>query len=221
VAAGTATVVHPSPLHPSSTPRLGVIEREVIMKSRLFFRTLCVGAALLVPAGGLTVLGVGTAGASTTIHTVATSNAKLGSLGTMTLITITCHTPVIGTNQCTAAGQFKLTAGHITVLLTGKLLVTIITTAGTKKIHKMAFKSGATGLLKKTAATTAKFTGCTVASLPAITYAATGGTGLKWAATNVTLSGTTITGTCTTKTFLQMTDINGHKISSTLTFNAA
>jgi hypothetical protein len=189
------------------------------MKSRLLIRAFCVGAALLVPAGGLTVLGIGTAGA-TTSSLVTTSNAKLGSLGTMTmagtaLFTVTRH----GTIQVTIAKTFALTTGHINVKLTASLLVTVVTTSGTKTLSKVGFKAGGKGLLTKTATTTAKFTGCTIGTLPAVTYART--TALKWTATNVTLAGVTVTGTCTTKTFLKNTDIAGHKLASTLTFSAA
>ena len=46
------------------------------MKARLFIRAICVGAALLVPAGGLTMVGVGTAGANTKVQ--LTMSAKLG-----------------------------------------------------------------------------------------------------------------------------------------------
>jgi hypothetical protein len=166
-----------------------------------------------------TVLGDGVAGA-TTATLVATSNAKLRPLGTITmagtaLFTVTGH----GTIQVTIAKTFALTTGHISVKLTASLLVTVVTTSGTKTLSKVRFKAGGKGLLTKTATTTAKVTGCTIATLPAVTYART--TALKWSATNVTMAGVTVTGSCTTKTFLKNTDIPGRKISSTWTFSVA
>jgi hypothetical protein len=193
----------------------GVIERNTSMRSRLLFRALCVGAALLVPAGGLTVLGVGTAGANPATL-VTTSNVKLGSFGTVTMVgtTLFTKTTAVGTKQIDlVTKQFQVLNTSIMILSTITLLITILTTSGTKKINKVGFKIHGSGTLKGT-----NFTGCSVTTLPAIAYAKT--TALKWIATNLTLSGVSVSGSCTTKSVLT-SDISGHKFFSTLTFSAA
>jgi hypothetical protein len=186
------------------------------MKRRLLFQVLCVGAALLVPAGGLAVLGIGTAGASTATL-VATSKVKLAPIGTMTMVGLTLFTKTaaVGTKQINITSQFPIVGAGTTLvtLVDAKLLVTIKTTAGVKSIRQVDIKSGASVAIKG-----GGYTGCRVSTLPAISYGKT--TALKWTATNVTLSGVSVTGTCTTKSVLE-SDIAGHKISSTLTFSAA
>jgi hypothetical protein len=187
------------------------------MKSRPLFRALCVGAALLVPAGGLAVLGIGTAGAST-VSLVATSQMKIGSLGTMTIAGIALFTSTsTGTIQRTETSQSLIIGSLIQNLKMLTILVMVKTTSGSKKIQDVAFRSGGSIGIVGTGATV-KYNGCSITTLPAITYAKT--TALKWTTTNVTLSGVKVTGSCTTKSVLT-SDISGHKLSSTLTFSAA
>ena len=86
------------------------------MKSRLFIRALCVGAALLVPTGGLTTFSIATTGATTnqTLQFGLTSTAKLGSIGTAILTGISC--PMTAT-QCTLTSQITITKGGMSGIL--------------------------------------------------------------------------------------------------------
>jgi hypothetical protein len=185
------------------------------MKSRSILRSLCIGAALLVPAGGLAVLGAGTAGATTTTL-VSVSKVKIGGFVNATLIGTTLFkTTAVGTQQ------FKITnvttqGGGISARFAGTLLVTIMTTSGTKSIHKVKIKTGDSILI--TGSTSGGFKGCVI-NLPPIIYSSTSHHPLKWSATTISLSGVTITGSpCTTGSDLA-SFIRGHVLDSTMTFS--
>jgi hypothetical protein len=186
------------------------------MKSRLLIRALCVGAALLVPAGGLTVLGIGTAGA-VTIKTVATSTAKLAGVGSFTMKTIACgtiskttnatHTCAVVTKQALITGGG---GGH------GLIKITIII-----KITGGAIK----GVKAKTASiliksTTSGTKGCKITTIPSITYA---GSSTTWSIVTKSLTGVTVTdtssvGPCNTATSIA-NSINTGKLNSKITFS--
>ena len=167
------------------------------MKSRLFIRALCVGAALLVPAGGLTTLGMTTAGATTnqTLQFGTPSTANLPTFGKAILTSVSC--PMSAT-QCTITSQITITKGgtqKIKLLpVTFKLLVkqthtNLVITAVTLK--KSAF------VLKNTG-----FTHCKISTVPAT---ALNLTGTSWKISGVSLSAVTIGttgGTCTKKSTL-------------------
>jgi hypothetical protein len=210
------------------------------MKPRLLIRSLCVGAALLVPAGGLTVLGVGTAGAAqNTIQLISPSTANLGTLGTATLAGILCTVLLaVGTQQCTRiivtktnkTAQIPIIVGgiHVLTLLmtTTKMLWTITTTSGSLKFHKAGFKkttikTGTTHLLiiKSVPGHTATKTGCSISGMPAITYSKTGTTGRKFKTITNSLSGTTVTGCAggSTTNSAVATQLHGSKLNSTIT----
>ena len=189
------------------------------MKSRLFIRAMCVGAALLVPAGGLTVLGIGTAGA-VTIKTVATSTAKLGTIGTLTLSGMACGTISKTTNRvvtCTVSNlQGTLKRGTTVIgkgLITLKLTLTITSGAfaGVKvKTVKILLKTTTTGT-----------NGCKINGIPSETYTKT--TTLVWKISTKSLAAVTVTdtatqGPCNTATAIQ-TEITAGKLASTITFN--
>jgi hypothetical protein len=207
------------------------------MKSRLLIRSLCVGAALLVPAGGLTVLGVGTAGATqNTIQFVATSTAKLGTLGTATLVNLLCTILLaVGTQQCTikVTGTSKaqipilVTGTHVlTLLMTGtKMLFTIITTGGSLKFHKIGLKATTikTVTIKSHTGHTTTKTGCKIAGMPAIIYSKTGTTGRKFKSATNPLSNTSVTGCAggSTTNSAVATQLHGSKLNSTITISSS
>jgi hypothetical protein len=216
------------------------------MKSRLLIRSLCVGAALFVPAGGLTVLGVGTAGATqNTIQFVATSTAKLGTLGTATLNGVLCTVILaVGTQQCTIIGAstttktnktaqipILITTVHVlTLLLTSattktKILFTIITTAGALKFHKIGFKAATikTVTIKSFGGHTTTRTGCKIAGMPAITYSKTGTTGRKFKTITNSLSGTSVTGCAggSTTNSAIATQLHGSKLNGIITISSS
>ena len=174
------------------------------------------GAALLVPAGGLTVLGVGTVGA-TTSSLVTTSTATLGSLGSMTMSGIALFpTTSTGTIQKNLTTQLLPIGSKLKIKLTASLLIKVATTP--KKITAVSIKVSAHGLLTTGVSPTTVFNGCSVTGLPKITYSKT--SALVWKATTVSLSSVTVGGSCTTKTMLT-SDIHGHTLASKLTFSAA
>jgi hypothetical protein len=190
------------------------------MKSRSILRSLCIGAALLMPAGGLAVLGAGTAGASTSSLT-SVSKVKVGTLVSVTLTGTTLfNTSAVGTHQI---GITKVTTqgGNINTRLTGTLVVTIVTTSGTKSIHKVKIKPGAS--ITITGATSGGLKGCEIVDLPVLDYNSV--TALKWTSTTNSLDGVSITGptgptSCTGR--LAIKDyITDHVLDSTLTFSAA
>ena len=189
------------------------------MKSRLLIRAMCVGAALLVPAGGLTVLGIGTAGA-VTIKTVAPSTAKLGTVGTLTLAGMPCHTitkTVKRTVQCTISNfQGTLKRAGIVIgkgLITIHLLITI-----TNSIIK-GVKIKTIKIVLKTP-TTSGSNGCKINGIPSETYS---GSSTSWSITTKSLSAVTVgdtssVGPCHTAVAIQ-SEITAGKLSSTITFS--
>jgi hypothetical protein len=187
------------------------------MKSRSILRSFCIGAALLMPAGGLAMLGAGTAGA-TTVGLVSVSKVKVASLFTLTMVGRTLfNATAVGTQRIAITTTF--TQGHgITARLTGTLSVTVATAGGTKSIQKVKIRENASLLI--TGPTSEGLKGCDIVDLPPADY--NGTTALKWSATGISLSGVSITGptSCTGKTALADA-ITGKKLSSTLTFSAA
>ena len=171
----------------------------------------------MVPAGGLTVLAAGTAGATQT--TVATSNAKLGTLGTMTLIGMTCNTTTVGTQTCSLAtantsGQYKITKGgtKFTALLAGTLIIKVhaaltITSAKISSGWNFTIKGGT-------------FPGCKITVAKVITFA---GSAKVLTTTTITITTANITGagtgTCTSAKITTVKgQITGAKLKSTITF---
>jgi hypothetical protein len=175
------------------------------MKSRLFIRALCVGAALLVPAGGLATLGMTTAGAITNqellitkISTLVKATAKLGSLGSAILSTKQC-TMTATVCSFTALGQITITKGGTTqgislLPVSGSIKVT--QSATNLVISAAAIRASSFTLKGKT------FTHCKISGVPATALALSSG---RWKATTVSMSGVTVTstnGTCLKKTTL-------------------
>jgi hypothetical protein len=193
-------------------------ERKAVMKPRLLLRAFCVGSALLVPTSGLTVLGFGTAGAAT-VSLVATSNLKLGAFGTITMSGITLFpTTTVGGIQKNVMKQLPVkNMPKKMALVSYNILANVLTSSGTKTITSDTTKDDGEVEVKATTGTSG-FTGCEIINLPTITYSKV--TALKWAATTVSLTSVSVTGSCTTKTALEA-DIFGHKLSSTMTFSAA
>jgi hypothetical protein len=170
-----------------------------------------------MPAGGLAVLGAGTAGA-TTVGLVSVSNVKVASLFTLTMVGRTLfNTTAVGTQRIAITTTFTQ-GGGITARLTGTLSVTVATTGGTKSIQKLKIRDHASLLI--TGPTSEGLKGCDIVDLPPVGYSST--SALKWSATTISLSGVSITGptSCTGRTALADA-ISGHKINSTLTFSAA
>jgi hypothetical protein len=194
------------------------------MRRRLLIRALRVGVALLVPVGGLTVLGVDTAGATTTIQTVATSTATLGTIGTATMVGISCSITISGgTKQCHLTNQqFKIskTGSDIaTLLVSGTLLFTIVTTSGTKSFKKIGFKKTTIKAGIKSTVTPG-INDCAIAGLPAIEYSKTGSSGLKWSSKTNSLAGTSVTGCANaTRDVTVEGQLHGSKLNGILTFN--
>jgi hypothetical protein len=175
-----------------------------MMKSRLFIRTLCVGAALLIPAGGLAALGVGTAGA-TTITLGSPSKASLGAFGTMTLV---------GKVIPGSTGQVSITTIQANITATGKTGLKALIVAPTKVLITTA------SITFKTVQVVIKNTGFTHCEilLPNIGFTHTAGT--KYVATGLSLSSATIKtsgGTCTKKTTLTTDFKSPHTLSGTIT----
>jgi hypothetical protein len=174
------------------------------MKSRVFIRALCVGTALLVPASGLTTLGVTTTGATTNQQLTVTGIARMGGLGVAIIGPILC---TMVATQCAITQQITITKNGTQALkalpATWKILVKQTNT--NLVITAVGLKRGAFGL-KATG-----FTHCKISTVPAASLSLTAG---KWVATTISLSGVTISttgGTCTKKTTLT-TDFT-HKLS--------
>ena len=181
------------------------------MKSRSFIRALCVGAALLVPAGGLTTLTT-TAGATTnqTLQFGSPSIIKLGQIGSIILTGKHC---AMTATQCalTTLGQITFTKGGTQTISflpnSGSVLVTqsstnLVITAASIKAFSLTFK----GL---------GFTHCRINGLPRTTLSAKSG---KWKTTTVSMSGATIAttgGTCTKKVTLTTLFVS-QKLSASL-----
>jgi hypothetical protein len=169
-----------------------------------------------MPAGGLAVLGAGTAGAATT-GLVSVSKVKIGTFANVTLVGTTLFkTTAVGTQQIKIT-KVTTQGGGISAQFKGTLLVTIVTTSGTKTIHKVKIKSGDSILI--TGTTSGGFKGCVI-NLPPIIYSSTP-PHLKWSATTISLSGVTITGSPCTAGSTLGGFISGHELDSTLTFSAA
>jgi hypothetical protein len=193
------------------------------MKSRLFIRALCVGAALLVPAGGLTTLGTTTAGATTNQElligkspSTMPSTIKLGSLGSATLSGEQCLMggtvcqfttlgPIIITKNGTTKSIFALpNFGSIKVTQTRTNLVI---TAASIRVDSFTLK----GLT---------FTKCKITGIPATALSLSSG---KWKATTVSMSGVSISttgGTCTKKSTLTTDFTTKLRVSLILTTKA-
>jgi hypothetical protein len=174
------------------------------MKPRLLIRALCVGAALLVPVGGLAVLGVGTAGANTTIQFVSVSKANLGTVGTATLVGILCTvtTATKGTKQCKVILTKTAKTAQIPIKVNGVvvlhlLLTTInalvtVTPAGT--IKKINFKAATIATIQIKSTTTPALNNCLIRGMPGILFVKT--TSTKFKAVTVAIGAPTVAG-CT------------------------
>ena len=197
------------------------------MKSRLLIRALCVGAALLVPAGGLAVLGAGTAGAAAlTVNFVATSTAKLGTFGTATLVGVLCNIAtktVAGVKQCAliltkTASTLQIPIKNASNVVFAKILLTgskaTFTINATKKTHKITFKTGsiATLVIKQTT-TTGKINNCKISAMPTISF--TGTTPTFTSTTSI--ASRTVSGCKTSSETATITgQLNGHSLKGTL-----
>ena len=194
---------------------LGIVERKV-MKPRLLIRALCAGGMLLALTGGASFFSIEVVGATTTITTVATSNARFGTLFSVTMVGISCTVTGAATHQCEITKQGSI-ADTLTALISGKLLITVSGAGPT--IHKVSIK--AINVVIKSKGTNAGVNGCKLLTFPRIVFSGT--TNTKWTATTASLSAVTVTdtssvGECTTRTLLQ-SDITGHSLGSTLTFS--
>jgi hypothetical protein len=180
------------------------------MKPRLLFRALCVGAALLVPVGGLTVLGLGTGTASastTTISFGSTSKLVFGSLGSANLsgktatatgsgqwvIGLTVQIPI--TNATPPAALLVGTKIGFLATHTG----TVINTFKTKLVSQIVLKIGTTK--------------CGILTIPAITFNLTSG---KWKASATSLSSVTVKTTSCTRHGAIQTEINSGTLTGTV-----
>jgi hypothetical protein len=170
------------------------------MKSRLLIRALCVGAALLVPAGGLATLGITTAGATTNqelLITVGSTGAKLGTLGTAILATKQC---AMTSTVCTFT-----TLGQITITKGGTKGISLLPVSGSIKVTQSATNLVITAASIRVSSFTLKgktFTHCKITGVPATSLSSSSG---KWKATTVSMSAVTVTGTggtCIKKTTL-------------------
>jgi hypothetical protein len=195
------------------------VEKGNTMKSRSLFRALCAGAALLVPAGGLTMFSVGTAQATTggTLTFGASSTVTIGSLGVVTLYSLlvptntTIPTPAPLTIQFTKATfQAPIRSSTADVLVKGAVLLSIVTHT---TVNSLGVKSGWVAVLKHLS-----LTFCKLATMPAVTAAKTSTTG-RWTASGISLSGVKIKttgGTCSKKSTLA-SDLGGsNRLSVTL-----
>lgn len=208
----------------AANPQYRGHRKEDTMKSRLLIRAVCVGAALLVPAGGLTVLGAGVASAGTTIQSTGTT-ATFGALGKVPLADIilctlpspgTCQSPIVTpTHKTIKTAQLKITKTGTkigTALITGKALITWSTGPIFNKVEIKTLN-----VVIKAAVTTG-FDGCKLLTFPTVIYSKTSNT--KWDATTVSLSSVVITdtsahGSCSKSSTLH-TELSGSKLKSKL-----
>ena len=167
---------------------------------------------MLGPAGVLTALGSGTAGAAQT--SVTPSSAVLGPLGSMTLKGLSCTVTVAGTHQCTITGQFKVTKGStiLTTLLMAKLEISV---KSSLTINSAKIKSTWAFTIK-----TSPYKSCKITVAKVLTFA---GSGRVLSARTITIPAADITGTagstCTaTKITTIKRQITGAKLDSTITF---
>ena len=176
---------------------------------------------MLIAVGGPTVLGTGTAGANTDIQTVTPSFAKLGTIGTMTMKTISCTiTIAVGTHQCpTISKQLGIKRAGTkvaTALFTAKLLLTIATSSGTKSFKKGRIDT-ANVTIKSTATT--GINNCKILALPTLIYSKTAS--LKLISNTNSLAGVSVTG-CAGGSSVDAqlaSELTGSELSSTITFN--
>jgi hypothetical protein len=184
------------------------------MEARLFIRAMCVGAALLVPAGGLTMVGVGTAGANTKVQ--LTMSAKLGGVGTLKAKTFLC-TIAAGTHQCPATTiQFTILKGATqpgkALFTTSKILITL-----GPPVRKISVKKNADIQIKST--TVPGINGCLITIGIKITFTQTAAPNTKkWHANTISTTTVKVTTTsaCATHTTIQ-SEISGTKITADLT----
>jgi hypothetical protein len=186
------------------------------MKPRLLIRALCAGGMLLALTGGASFFSIEVVGATTTITTVATSNARFGTLFSVTMVGISCTVTGIATHQCEITKQGSI-ADTLTALISGIMLLTV--SAAGPTIHKVSIKT--INVIIKGKGSNVGVNGCKLLTFGRIVYTKT--TGLKWTSTTHSLSGVTLSdtssvGTCATRTTLE-SDISGHKLDSTLTFS--
>ena len=187
------------------------------MKLRLLIRALCVGAALLVPAGGLTTLGVTTAGATTNQELLITnvttsplvhSTAKLGSFGSAILSPIQCQMNNPTKTQCilpatpypshTTKGITITKGGSVSGIKLHPVSIHILVTQSNTNliITAVGVKLGSGKL------TGTSYTHCKIATIPAASLATTSGV---WKASGISMATVKISttgGTCTKKSTL-------------------
>jgi hypothetical protein len=183
------------------------------MKSRTI-RALAIGAALLVPVGSLTLLGVGVAGATITLAT-ATSKDCLGSFGCIALAGVTVNdTSTTSAAWRGAAGLAVSGSSGITAGISASQKTTSIR-VGTTNATEVKILSGVVVTLTQTGATTHK-NGCVIMISTAVTLVRVPKT-LKWNGTK-TISSTKVAVTgcslAATDTAIKA-DIAGAKITVT------
>jgi hypothetical protein len=206
------------PFISAALPYIGDYRKENIMKSRLFIRALCVGAALLVPAGGLTTLGITTAGATTnqTLSFGSPSTVKLGAA---------IGTAILSGKQCamTATVCSFTTLGQITITKSGTQTLKLLPNSGSIKVTQSATNLVITAAALRVSSFTLKgltFAHCKITSVPATSLTLASG---KWKATTVSMSGVTINttgGTCTSKAALTTDFTSKMAVSVVLTTKA-
>jgi hypothetical protein len=170
------------------------------MKSRLFIRALCVGAALLVPVGGLTTLGVTTAGATTN------QTLQFGSPSTVKLA-FPAEKEILSGKSCpmTATVCNFTSIGQITITDAGTTGLSLLPDSGSIKVTQSATNLTITAASIRVSSFTLKgktFTHCRITGIPATTLSLASG---KWKTTTVSMSGVSITstgGTCIKRTTL-------------------
>jgi hypothetical protein len=185
-------------------------------------RALCVGAALLVPAGGLAMLGTGTAGA-TTVKAQISGQIALGSVGTLLIGTPTkvlCTIPIpTTTKQCslstTGTNKWPIKKAGTTTKIKASLssATLLVTVSSTPKITAATIKKGANALIKTTTGLTGNT--CKILTLPKIVMAVAS-TGKKVTFATKALTGVTVTSSGTACTSAAITTITGEITGSKL-----
>jgi hypothetical protein len=182
-------------------------------------RVLGVGAALLVPVGGLVVLGSGTVGASltttpptlsvlTTSGTHAYSFVRLGTVGEIYLGgTSGSLTTTSGKYKGTYTDTATSTKPHLTVAISARITVSHTGSA----VGTVKFTAGATGKLSGTT-----LTHCEITTLPPMFFTKTGSV---WKSTENSLASAKVvsygTGTCSGVTLLEG-DLTSARLSGTI-----
>lgn len=148
---------------------------------------------------------------------------EAGTVGTITIVGIECTVAIAsGTKQCTVTKSVPLKRGGVkvaTALTSFKLLLTIVTSGGTKSFSEISVKMPLI-IIKST---TSGINGCKISSIPKISYSKTSGNGLVWKVITKSLSGVTVTdtssvGPCGTPVAIA-NEITSDKLSSAITFN--